>query len=48
MKTDQPIRVSKRVPFSIEQQELKNLFLPKNLWINLGVWETAHLVRTEC
>ena len=43
MKTDQLIRVSKRVPFSMEQQEFINVFLPKNLWINLGFWETAHL-----
>ena len=43
MKTDQLIRVSKRVPFSMEQQKFINLFLPKNLWISLGFWETAHL-----
>ena len=43
MKTDQLIRVSKREPFSMEQQESINVFLPKNLWINLGFWETAHL-----
>ena len=36
MKTDQLIRVSKRVPFSMEPQEFINVFLPKNLWINLG------------
>ena len=37
MKTDfVPIRVSKREPFSMEQQEFINLFLPKNLWIKLG------------
>ena len=43
MKTDQFIRVSKRGPFLMEQQEFINLFLPKYLWINLGFWETAHL-----
>ena len=27
----------------MEQQEFTNAFLPKNLSINLGRWETAHL-----
>ena len=43
MKTDQLIRVSNLEPFSMEQQELINVFLPKNVWINLGFRETAHL-----
>ena len=33
----------KRVPFSMKPQEYINVFLPKNLRINLGFWETAHL-----
>ena len=43
MKTDQPIRVSKQVPFSMKPHECINVFLPKNLWIILGFWETAQL-----
>ena len=31
MKMDQPIRVSKRVPFSMEQQEFINLFFAEKL-----------------
>ena len=27
----------------MEQQEFIKVFFPKNLWINLGFWETAHL-----